>query len=145
MLDKTVHVTSFSHSYRLSKEVSSEESYETVDWLELKHAVEKKVCLPCKFSLLIIRYRKIAQHMSCTRGLLQTVSTADMITSHRYFSEDVQTRATIGLTDCRRHVGSLSKVAGYHRARVSRYANSDSTFQLIRIGNHMISSVIWNK
>ena len=27
-------------------------------------------------------------------------------------------------------VGSLSKVTGYYRARVSRYAKSDSTFQL---------------
>ena len=133
MLDKTVHVTSFSHSYRLSKEVSSEDSYETVDWLELKHAVEEKVCLPCKFSLLIIRYRQIAQHMSCSRGLLQTVNTADMIKSYRDFGEDVQTRVTIRLTNCRRHVGSSSEVAGYYRARVSRYANSDSTFQLIRV------------
>ena len=52
MPDKTVHVTSFSHSYRLSKEVCSEDSYGTVNWLELMLAMEKKVCLPCKFSLL---------------------------------------------------------------------------------------------
>ncbi|XP_022806463.1 uncharacterized protein LOC111343536 [Stylophora pistillata] len=31
---------------RLSKEVCYEDSYETVDWLGLKHAVEKKVCPP---------------------------------------------------------------------------------------------------
>ena len=49
-LDETVHVTSFTHSYRLSK-VCSEDSHETINWLELKHAVEKKVCLPCKFLL----------------------------------------------------------------------------------------------
>ena len=47
-LDETVHVTSFTYSYRLSK-VCSEDSHETINWLELKHAVEKKVFLPCKF------------------------------------------------------------------------------------------------
>ena len=51
----------------------------------------------------------------------------------RYFSEAVQTRVTIRLTNRWRHAGSLSKVGGYYSARVSRYANSDSTFQLIRV------------
>ena len=53
-------------------------------------------------------------------------------TSYRHFSEAVQTRVTFELTTRWRHVGSLSKVVGYYGARVSRYANSDSTFQLIR-------------
>ena len=47
--------------------------------------------------------------------------------------EAVQTRDTIGLTTRWRHVGSLSTVVSYYGAGVSRYANSDSTFQLIRV------------
>ena len=54
-------------------------------------------------------------------------------TSYRHFSEAVQTRVAFGLTTRWRHVGSLSKVVGYYGARISRYANSDSTFQLIRV------------
>ena len=54
-------------------------------------------------------------------------------TSYRHFSEAVQTRVTFGLTTRWRHVGSLSKVVGYYGERISRYANSDSTFQLIRV------------
>ena len=42
-------------------------------------------------------------------------------------------RVATGLTTRWRHVGNLSKVVGYYGARVCRYANSDSTFQLIRV------------
>ncbi|XP_022778047.1 uncharacterized protein LOC111319567, partial [Stylophora pistillata] len=31
---------------RLSKEVCRGDNYETIDWLELKYAVDKKICLP---------------------------------------------------------------------------------------------------
>ena len=55
------------------------------------------------------------------------------ITSYRHFSEAAQTRVATGLTTRWHHVGNLSKVVGYYGARVSRYANPDSTFQLLRV------------
>ena len=44
---------SLSYPCRLSKEVGSENNNETINWLEIKHAVEKKQNLPCKCLLLL--------------------------------------------------------------------------------------------
>ena len=79
--------------------------------------------------LLIRSTKKLPSDDESTNTALRELE----FTSYRHFSEAVQTRVTFGLTTRWRHVGSLSKVVGYYGARISRYANSDSTFQLIRV------------
>ena len=84
-------------------------------------------CVCCCFKLiLLVLLVRSTKKLPSDDELINTASPELEITSYRYFSEDVQTCVTIGLTNCRCHVGSLSKVAGYYRARVGRYANSDS-------------------
>ena len=80
-------------------------------------------------ALLIRSTNKLpSDHVSTNTALPESE-----ITSYRHFSEAIQTRVAIGLTTHLRHVGNLSRVVGYYGARVSRYANSDSTFRLIRV------------
>ena len=89
----------------------------------------------CRFFKLIL----LALLIRSTKKLFSddestsTVLSESEITSYRHFSEAAQTRVATGLTTRWRHVGNLSKVVGYYGARISRYANSDSTFQLIRV------------
>lgn len=64
---------------------------------------------------------------------VNTALTGMVITSYGLTSEAVQTRVTFVLVSRWRHVGIVTKTVGYHRARVSRYSNSDSTFHLIRL------------
>ena len=84
-------------------------------------------CVCCFFKLiLLVLLVRSTKKLPSDDESTNTALPEPEITSYRYFSEDVQTCVTIGLTNCRRHVRSLSKVAGYYRARVGRYANSDS-------------------
>ena len=96
------------------------------------------VCCCFKLILLVLLVRSTKKLPSDDEST-NTALPEPKITSYRYFSEDVQTCVTIGLTNCRRHVGSLSKVAGYYRARVGRYANSDSAILPLFGGNHQES------
>ena len=90
------------------------------------------VCCFFKLILLVLLIRSTKKLPSDDEST-NTALPESEFTSYRHFSEAVQTRVTFGLTTRWRHVGSLSKVVGYYGARISRYANSDSTFQLIRV------------
>lgn len=89
-------------------------------------------CCFLKLILLVLLIRSTKKLPSDDESTNTALSESE-IASHRHFSESVQTCVIIGLTTHWRHVGSLSKVVGYYGARVSQYANSDSTFQLIRV------------
>ena len=89
-------------------------------------------CCFLKLILLVLLIRSTKKLPSDDEST-NTALPESEFTSYRHFSEAVQTRVTFELTTHWRHVGSLSKVVGYYGARISRYANSDSTFQLIRV------------
>ena len=72
------------------------------------------VCCCFKLILLVLLFRSTKKLPSDYEST-NTALPEQEITSYRYISKDVQTCVTIG-----------SKVAGYYRARVGRYANSDS-------------------
>lgn len=73
------------------------------------------VCCCFKLILLVLLIRSTKKLPSDDEST-NTALPEPEITSYRYFSEDVQTRVTIGLINCRRHAESLSKVAGNYRA-----------------------------
>ena len=79
----------------------------------------------CRFFklILLVLLIRITKKLPSDDESTNTALPESEFTSYRHFSEAVQTRVTFGLTTRWRHVG----------ARISRYANSDSTFQLIRV------------
>ena len=77
-------------------------------------------CACCFFKLiLLVLLIRSAKKLLSDDESTNTALPESEITSHRHFSETVQTRVTIGLTTRRRHVGSLSKVVGYYGACTS--------------------------